>query len=267
MNTISINQKDFIQELLVRFNLTEAKDVVTPMEVGSKLNYNEKENIDVPYQQLIGALMFLAVNTRPDIAFVTSYLSQFNLNHDAQHWKAAKRILRYLKGTIDYSLTYQKTNSLNVVGFCDADWANDLNDRKSYTGFVFILGNGAISWEAQKQCLVALSSTEAEYIALSESAKEAIHLKGLLNELISYDEKIILCNDNQSAQKLACNPVFHNKTKHIEIKYHFVRQTVDRNLITLKYVSTDKMIADIFTKSLNGPKHKFCTKGLGLKRI
>lgn len=262
-STIRLNQKHYILNILSKFNMLEAKSISTPMEINFKAS-NETEDANVPYQQLIGALMYLAVNSRPDIAYVISFLSQFNNNPKLEHWKCAKRVLRYLKGTLDYCLVYKKANSINVTGYTDADWANDINDRKSYTGFVFKLANGAISWEARKQRSVALSSTEAEYVAISESVKEAIFLKGFINEIVGCIDFITIYNDNQSAQKLVYNPVFHNRTKHIDVKYHFVRKCVEDKEINVKYLSTDKMIADIFTKPLCQLKHNFCVNGLGL---
>lgn len=260
---IRINQKDYILELLA--SICQKRSVLQLLckQVSNLLVMTNRVLIMLPYQQLIGALMYLAVNSRPDIAFATSFLSQFNIDHTEQNWKSAKRILRYLKGSLDHALVYKGTGDINITGYADAGWANDAIDRKSYTGYVFMLANGPISWEVRKQRSVALSSTEAEYIALSESAKEAIHLKGLLNELIKINKPITLYNDNQSAQKLVCNPIFHNRTKHVDIKYHFVREALERNEISVKYMSTDRMIADIFTKPLN-TKHIFCLKGLGL---
>lgn len=166
--------------------------------------------------------MYLALWTRPDIAYATSHLSQFNPKHDIEHWLAVKRVLRYPKGSLDLGLVYKQTEE-KLIGFSDADWGNDVNDRKSYSGYVFKLGNAGVSWEARKQRTVALSSTEAEYVAMSASTKEAIHLKGLLTELTGHSSaitNITIYYDNQSAEKLTANPVFHNRTKHIDIRYH-----------------------------------------------
>src|SRR5436190_329827 len=210
--------------------------------------------------------MYIAVNTRPDIAYATSFLSQFNTCYTLAHWQAAKRILRYLKGTIDVSLIFEKNDcKINVKGYADADWANNELDRRSYSGCVFKLCNGSISWEAKKQPCVTLSSTEAEYVALTQAAKESIFIRGILNELIGFNDPITIFNDNQSTQKLVSNPVFHSRTKHIDTKFHFIREVVDKKKIQLKYLSTDKMLADICTKALPKDKHNFCMHNIGVK--
>jgi len=262
---VKINQKTFILDLLKKFKMMNANPVSTPMEANLKLvcNKSGKDKPNVPYQSLIGSLMYLAVNSRPDIAYVTSYLSQFNTCYDLSHWTAAKRVLRYLKGTINLSLTYDSLD-LNVEGFVDADWANNQLDRKSYSGFVFKLCKGPVSWEAKKQPCVTLSSTEAEYVAITQAAKECVFLKGLLKELVEYDKPIVVYNDNQSAQKLVYNPIFHNRTKHIDTKFHYIREKVKSKEIILKYLSTDKMLADALTKALPRAKHIYCTSGIGL---
>lgn len=151
-----------------------------------------------------------------------------------------------------------------MKGFADADWTNSLIDRKSYTGYVFTLGGGAISWESKKQNSVALSSTEAEYVAISEAAKEAVYIRGFLKKITDLNDSIVIYNDNQSAQKLVYNPIFHNRTKHIEVKYHFIREIVDKKIIEVEYMPTEEMLADVFTKSLYYPKHNNCLKGIGL---
>lgn len=217
----------------------------------------------MPYQELIGSLMYLAVLTRPDIAYSVSFLSQFNSNHTLEHWKCAKRILRYLKLTKDFCLMFSKSEE-GLQGFVDADWGNDKQDRKSYTGFVFKMSNGVISWESRKQRTVALSSTEAEYVAVAEATKEAIYLKNLNFEITGQMNCVSLFNDNMGAQALANNPVYHKRTKHIDVRHHFVRDAVSNNQIKLLYLPTDKMTADIFTKSLTADKHDRCIKELNM---
>lgn len=265
---IFMNQKGYINELLHRFGMSDSKGVTTPMEVNIKLrkaedksNFNDR---NYPYRELVGSLMYLAVCTRPDIAHVTSYLSQFNTCHDESHWIAAKRVLRYLKATQSTGLLFRKSNK-PLTGYVDADWANCPDDRKSYTGYAFILAGTTVSWESRKQRTVALSSTEAEYMALSESTKEAIHLRNFLLDLGfgALSEITVYC-DNNGARKLAENPVFHSRTKHIDVRHHFVREAVDKGLIKITYVSTDNMAADIMTKGLPNTKYRHCKELLGL---
>ena len=271
INEISIYQSGYIRDVLDRFGMSDSKPVATPMDPGTKLEKDEGESSpneeELPYRELIGSLMYLAVCTRPDIAFAVSYLSQFNSCYNKSHWTAAKRVLRYIKETQDLGLKYQKTGK-PLHGYVDADWANCTIDRRSYTGYTFILGGCPISWEARKQRTVALSSTEAEYMALSESSKEASYLKRFLenagvNNLIQVR---IFC-DNNGARKLAENPVFHNRSKHIDVRHHHVREVIGRGEIVVEYTPTDEMAADIFTKGLSRQKHVKCVELLGLTNI
>ena len=264
-NKISLDQEHYVDLILKRFDMTDCKSVCTPIDSNvSSTQTNEVCDKNLPYQRLIGSLMYLVVLTRPDLAFTVSYLSQFNNCYTEYHWKCAKRVLRYLQGTKNFSLIFSK-NDEPLVGFVDADWASDKNDRKSYTGFVFKLSEGSISWKCKKQSTVALSSTEAEYMALSEAAKEAIYLRNLLGELTGKLDYIKIFNDNQSAQKLSANPIFHERTKHIDVRHHFVREIVSHNLIKIEYLPTAEMTADILTKGLNSVKHHKFVKNLGLR--
>lgn len=155
-------------------------------------------------------------------------------------------------------------NKVQILGYVDADWGSNRIDRISFTGYIFKLGNSTIIWKSQKQKSVSLSSAEAEYVAISEATKEILFLKNLLSEL-SIDFEIILYNDNQSAQLLANNSIFHSRSKHIDLKHHFVRDIIRDKIFNLKYLSTEKMIADVMTKPLNKNKHKFCVEGISMR--
>lgn len=174
---ITISQSGYIRELLSRFRMEDCNPISTPVESSLKLEKNTDEESQEarPYQELIGALNYLAIAMRPDISHVISYLSQFNTCHNEQHWRAAKQVLRYLKGIIIFGITYIK-DAGTLEGFADADWAVCRIDRRSYTRFVSRLSGAAISWESRKQRTVALSSTEAEYMVLTEAAREALFL-------------------------------------------------------------------------------------------
>ena len=207
--------------------------------------------------------MYIAVSTRPDIMHTVVFLSQFNSCYSREHWNAAKRVIRYLMKTIDYGIVYKKSDfSLN--GYVDADWASNKVDRKSFTGYLFKFGGSAISWKCQKQKTVALSSAEAEYMAISEATKELVHLRNVFVELNLFS-KILLYNDNRSAHLLAENNVFHARSKHIDIRYHFIRDVLKKEIFELKYLKTDEMIADIMTKPLPYKKHKFCMDNFVMK--
>lgn len=265
-NSISLSQKDYVNTLLKRFNMTNCKPMITPIESFEFSNDNSQGSEHPMYQKLMGGLMYLAVLTRPDIAFSVSFLSQFNNCNNDYHWKCAKRVLRYLQGTKDYCLRFVRSNK-GLEGFVDADWGSNKIDRKSYTGFVFKLSEASISWKSSKQKTVALSSTEAEYMALSDAAKEAIYLKNLLYEITGINDCVIMFNDNQGAQKLSSNPVFHERSKHIDIRHHFIRQCLSDKIIKLVYLSTDKMTADVLTKPLKSSKHNDFVNSLGLVKI
>lgn len=263
-NVITLDQTDYIKSVLKRFQMEDCKPVSTPMEVGLKLHKEEKKTENLEYRNLIGCLMYIAVCTRPDIAHSVSFLSQFNDCYSDAHWKAAKRVLRYLKGTIDYRLMYEKSG-LDVRGYVDADWASCEIDRKSYTGYVFKIGNSIVSWESRKQKTVALSSTEAEYMALANACKESLFIRTFLKECLNIDCVTTLFNDNQSALKLSENCMYHARTKHIDIRHHFIRDVVKNNLIKIEHLSTEDMTADLLTKPLSSVKFNKFVSQLNLK--
>lgn len=264
---IKLDQTKFIEKLLTKFNMTDAISVATPLEPGLKLTIpkKEEEELDLPYQELIGSLMYIAICTRPDIAHTVSYLSQFNAHYGGVHWRAAKRVLRYLKGTKDLCLHYRPTAHFRPECYVDADYGNNLVDRRSFTGFVYMMGGAPISWEARKQRTVALSTTEAEYMALSEACKEAIYLKSLISQVFAVESSpIVIHTDNQSSLKLAHNNTYHARTKHIDIKHHFIRDSLSQHNLKLIYIPTQHMIADVLTKPLPKLKHNKCVLSLGL---
>jgi hypothetical protein len=268
-NEICLSQAGYIREILKRYRMEDCKPVLTPLAVGSKLSelHSEDDNEDTnfPFRELIGALMYVAVGTRPDISHAVSVLSQFSNCYHKKHCTAAKRVLRYLKGTIDKKLIYRK-NQDNLTCYVDADWANCEIDRRSYTGSTFILSGAAFSWESRKQRTVALSSTEAEYMALSDASKEAVFLIGYLKELEFQSlANVVVFNDNQGAGKLTENSVYHARSKHIDVRYHFIRDAVKKHPIKILYLPTEKMIADVLTKALPKENHDRCILGLGLQ--
>lgn len=267
---VYLNQSIYIDKVLERFGMSECKPTMTPIDVNVKLEKPKCVKNDVmnqyPYQNLIGALMYLAVTTRPDITYAVSYLSQFNTNFDVEHWKAAKRVLRYIKGTSDYGLVYERTG-LPLFGVVDADWGSNAIDRKSYSGFAFILAGAPISWEARKQQSIALSSTEAEYMAISDATKEAMYLRDVLGNVGMECNSVTLFNDNQGAIKLAGSRNYHSRTKHIDVRHHFVRDMCEQGVIDLKYLCTERMPADVLTKGLSGKKHQECMLNLGMTDV
>lgn len=269
-SAITMRQGGYIDEILKKFKMEECNTVSTPMDLSTKLDQETTERSEVeqnlPYREIMGCLTYLATSTRPDIAFVASYLSQFNACYGEAHWKAAKRVLRYLKGTKDIGLVY-KGDSENLRGFVDSDWGNCHIDRRSYSGFVFMLNGCAITWDSRKQRTVALSTCEAEYMALTEGAKEALFLQRFLNELGFPDlGNVTIFSDNLGSIKLAENPVFHNRSKHIDIRYHYIRNLLKEGKLKIEHVSTTDMVADVMTKGLPKSTHLKCIKMSGLCR-
>lgn len=266
-NSITLEQKKFITEVLDRFAMSECKTVKTPIEVALKISHDKEAVIrsDYPYRQVIGCLLYIAQGTRPDIAFAVNTLSRYSNEPKTEHVTAVKRILRYLQGTKDLKLTYTKDGNASIVGYCDADWASDVLDRKSCTGYLFMLQGGAISWSSRKQQTVALSTAEAEYMAMSSATQEALWLRQLSEELgHQLSEPLIIFSDSQSAIKLSTSDCYLPRTKHIDIRHHFLKQHVDNCSIKFCYCKGSEMIADILTKGTTSEKHVYCSAKMGL---
>lgn len=267
--SLHLSQKEYIKEVLKRFEMHDSKPVNTPLVVDAKLikglNVTDLNDKSLPFRELVGSLMYAAVGTRPDIAHAVSVLSQFNSCYTRTHWMAAKRVLRYLRGTSDFELVYKK-DDLSINAFVDADWGRCILDRRSYTGFVFTLNGTAISWLSQKQRTVALSSMEAEYMAISDAAKEALYLINFLKELrCSGLASVTMYNDNRSAGLLSHNPVQNSRSKHIDLRHHFIRDVLKDHPVKLIYMPTEEMIADALTKALPEAKLLKCALGFGLE--
>lgn len=179
---------------------------------------------------------------------------------------AAKRVLRYLKGTHHLKLTFKKDDT-NIVGYCDADWATDTEDRRSCSGYVFTFQGAAISWCSKRQPTIALSTTEAEYMSLSTATQEAIWLKQLEEDFCPTMSSIpiVMFCDNQSAISISGDDIYHARSKHIDIRYHFVRERISKKQISVRYKSTQDMLADVFTKGLHRPKHLTFAMAMGLR--
>lgn len=277
--TISINQSAYITALLDRHGMTTCKAISTPMEPsstvhrlikapeGHRASLQETRN----YQSIIGGIMFAMLCTRPDIAFAVTTLSQFASNPLPTHTQALHRVLKYLKGTVDQAITYTGIGPISaaptLIGYSDADWAQSY-DRRSVTGYTFILCGGAISWQSKKQRTVALSTVEAEYMAITHASKEAIWWRSVLNGL-GYDvtAPTTLWSDSQGSISLAGNPEHHARTKHIDIQYHFIRQHLAEQTISLRFIGTEDMAADSLTKVLDRVRHEKGMRMLGMQRV
>jgi len=252
---IFISQKKYVQEILERFQMNNCNSVGTPTEVGVKLFKDpEGKRVDsTNYKQIVGSLMYLTA-TRPDIMYAVSLISRYMENPKEIHLLAAKRIFRYLQGTADFGLLYKKGEHSDLMGFTDSDYTGDQDDRKSTSGYVFMLGTGAVSWSSKKQPIVTLSTTEAEFVAAASCACQAIWLRRILEEIQfkQQGETSIYC-DNSSTIKLSRNPVLHGRSKHIDVKYHFLRDLAKDEVINLIFCRSEDQVVDIFTKPLKTP--------------
>ena len=245
-------QEKYIEDLLKKYHMDKSKPISTPMALNERLQQNDGvEKIDAKvYRSLVGSLIYLT-NTRPDIMHSVSVVSRFMNDPSKAHFSVAKRILRYLNGTKKQGIQYEKEDNCKLVGFTDSDWAGSLDDRKSTSGYIFCLGSNAISWSSKKQKSVALSSAEAEYIAATDSACEAVWLRRILKDLqFDQEESTKIFCDNMSAIAMTKNPVFHARSKHIELRHHFIRDLVNKGEICIEFVSTHDQPADILTKSV-----------------
>jgi hypothetical protein len=218
------------------------------------------------YQRLVGCLQWLATCTRPDISYTASFLARHLRKPTAHLYQLALRTVSYLRYTRDFGLTVGGGDDLQLRGFVDADWAGCLETRRSTTGYVFRINNTSVVWSSKRQPTVATSTVEAEYVAVSEAGREAMWLRCLLKELgISQSAATTLHCDNKGAIRLALNPGTHQRSKHIDIKHHFIRELIDRNVVVLEYVQSAMQLADVFTKGLPKPRHTQNSEELGLK--
>ena len=266
---IRINQSKSIDKMLKRFEMHDCKVKLTPCDPSvANLTDHDSQELENPriYREIVGSLIYVMTCTRPDLCYVVSKLSQFMQRPTNAHLNIAKHVLRYLKGTLDYSLEFCKSKDLNLFGYCDSDWASS-EDRKSISGYCFKLSDEGplISWKSKKQNSVALSSCEAEYVALAFAVQEIKFLHQLLSDMnVPTRKPTNLFVDNQGAIALAKNPVHHQRCKHIDIKYHFVRHEIEERNISLTYIPSEENVADIFTKPLPRPKLSKLIKNVGL---
>lgn len=255
--SIFINQEAYAQKVLRKFQMEESHALVVPSDPNQILcNFEDAEECKFPYRQLIGSLMYLSVSTRPDITYALGNVSRYMERPTHVHVEAAKRILRYVKGTFQFGITYNSDGEESLNGYSDSDYAGCIETRRSTSGFVFLLGDGIISWSSLRQKSVSLSTMEAEYIAASDAVKELVWIKRFFGELLSNQSDVTnFFMDNQSAIQLIKNPVFHKRSKHIDVRFHFIREKYKEGAFELFSVPSNEMIADILTKAL--PRDKF----------
>jgi hypothetical protein len=261
-----VTQPAYIDRLLERF--PQHLNYRTKAAPLPKISEDNSEPIPLtPYQEIIGCLQWLAGCTRPDISFAASYLARYTANPTENHWELALRTTSYLAHTRTVGLALGGPNQVTLSGWVDADWAGCHDTRRSTTGYLFKINNSPIVWSSKRQQTVSTSTVEAEYIAITEAAKEALWLRNLLKELGFENivtEATVLHTDNQGAIRLAINPSTHQRTKHIDIRHHLIRELIHNKSIALEYVTTGEQQADILTKPLPGPRHSSNLIQLGL---
>ncbi|KAJ3520203.1 hypothetical protein NMY22_g12854 [Coprinellus aureogranulatus] len=276
LRTLSLSQKAYIESICNRypvFDSHQRNKSSIPFDPNVVLTKDDEPRTpsDIafmrtkPYRQALGALMYCAVATRPDISYAVAQLSRFSNNPGLKQWWALCKVYAYLNQTKDHRLTYGAF-STSIMGFTDADGMSH-PDRHAISGFVFNIDGGAVSWSSKRQEIVTLSTTEAEYVALTHATKEAIWLQNLLSELFINDSFIplTLYSDNMGAIAIAKDDRFHARTKHIDIRYHFIRYAIEDGKIVLIYCPTADMTADILTKALPSVKAKHFAASMGLR--
>jgi hypothetical protein len=270
-HTLTINQAQFTRDILKKAGMENCKSIDTPMSPGTRLSKDqcpqtkeeESEMKSVPYRELLGAIAYLAIATRPDIAYTVSVLARFSHNPGRAHWTALKHLLRYLQGTIGCGISYAPDPDSSdelFSSFTDSDHAGNPDNMRSTSGFVIKMGTGAISWASRLQPFVTLSTTEAEYVAAVTTGQEILWLRNLLSELgykVTTSSRLRM--DNQSALAVAKNPDHHGRVKHLDLRFYWLRDEVERGSISVEYLQTNDMPADLFTKALTRDKvQHFC---------
>ncbi|KAK9870289.1 hypothetical protein WA026_006376 [Henosepilachna vigintioctopunctata] len=255
-NSVIISQFNYIENIINKFNLYDAKSCNTPADVNVQLTKNDNETVNnFPYREAVGALLFLSSVSRPDISFAVNLVSRYVNNPGKPHVNAVKRIIRYLSCTKMMSIVYDSNTEL--IGYSDSDFAGDIDTRKSTTGYLFLMNGGPVTWASRKQNTIALSTTESEYMAACDAAKEILWIKQFLLDIGESQNCFTLNVDNQSAIKLINNPVFHRRSKHIDVRYNFIREKVEQKIIQINYVESSFQLADFLTKALSHNKFNF----------
>lgn len=256
---VKIHQSNFAEQLVTKFNMQNSKSVTTPGQPGLKLHKRktDEESFDsTTYRSAIGGLLFLANSTRPDLTFPVSYASRFSSDPSVTHWKFVKHILRYLNSTRTVGIIYKFCKDVKIKFHADADFASDTVDLKSTTGNVVLFNESPVSWTSIKQSIVAISTTDAEIISLTSCVRTALNFKNLLKDLqVKFELPLEISGDNNSANTIVTNNVKSNKTKHLLVKYSFIKDNIDRNLVKIIRVDSCNNRADLLTKSL--PRVKF----------
>ena len=251
--TISIRQAGNCKRVLERYGMLDAKPLLTPMDPSVKLEIPESPRVTVPYREAIGSLNFLSQVSRPDITYAVGRLARYASDPRKNHWEAVKRVMRYLKGTVDQAIVYGRDAGRDMKAWCDSDWGGEETEKRSTSGYVFAWNGGPVSWSSVLQRVSAFSAAEAEYMALAEALKECLWLRPFLASLgQAMKEPTLVQVDNKAAICLSRNPEFHKRTKHVGIRYHRVRQEQEQGTLIVDYVRSEDNASDCLTKPVNG---------------
>ncbi|CAM8923728.1 unnamed protein product [Rhodiola kirilowii] len=267
---LALSQSHYVEKVLKKFNCLNCSPVSTPMDSNVKLLPNTGDAVSqLEYSQVIGCLMYAMTSTRPDIAYAVGKLSRYTSNPSTHHWEAIRRVLKYLKGTMNYGLVYAGFPSV-LEGYTDASWITNLEDHSSTSGWVFLLGGGAISWASKKQTCITSSTMESEFIALAAAGKEAEWLRNLVHEIPLWPKPVasisIHCDSKATLAK-AYSQMYNGKSRHLGVRHSAVRELITHGVISIDYVRTHQNLADHLTKGLaRDLVHKSCI-GMGLKHI
>ena len=273
LHTISLSQRSYIDSIITKYGFKDTKPLSIPIVVNSTLSRNDcpitTSNIGKmaarPYREAVGSFMYTAVGTRPDIAFAVRQVARFMDNPGSPHWEAVKRIFCYLKGTRNHCLVYGEKDH-SISGYTDTNGMS-IKDWHTISGYTFLIDGGAISWSLKRQSLVTLSTAEGEYVTTTHTTKEAIWLREFISEVYEPQGPMTLHSDSQSAIALTCNKQFHARTKHINIRFHFIHYIIEASKITINFCPTDDMVVDTFMKALPSAKAKHFVSALGLRKV
>nr|GEY40292.1 copia protein [Tanacetum cinerariifolium] len=265
---IFINQSNYVLEILKKYGMESCDPVGTPMEIKDKLDLDQNGTLvdATKYRSMIGALMYLT-SSRPNIVHATCLCARYQAKPTEKHLKEVKRIFRYLRGTINTGLYYSKDFGFELIGFSDADYARCKDTFKSTSGGAQFLGEKLVSWSSKKQDCTALSTAEAEYVSLSACCTQVLWMRKQLTDYGFNFLKISIYCDSKSATAISCNPVQQSRTKHIAVRYHFIKEHVEKGTIELYFVKTDYQLADIFTKALPADRFNYLVRLFGMRSL
>ena len=274
LGTIRLSQRPYWEQVLARYNLENIIPRNTPLPVGllldndmsPKTDSEKREMKDKPYRSLLGSVMWGQLTTRPDLSFSVSLLARFQANPGLSHWSALLHVIGYIKNTIDYGLTYSRDGDLSPTAYVDADYGGCKDTRRSTSGYVFTMAGGAVSWSSKRQATVALSTVEAEYVAMSRCAQQMVWMRSWLDEVeIEHTTPGLIKGDNRGAIALTKNTKDHGKVKHINIRHHYIRDLLESGAIAIEYVPSTENLADLFTKLLPRDLHHRLLTALNFK--